>query len=122
VPDLPVVLAAAENDAADVVTAAIPRCRHDALAVLAAIEALDFPHIRIDAGILELADRLDHQAGPQLDIIGLPAAPEPVELRLLRRHQELEHEATSALGREKIGQRFNRAACLWFNARSPSGL
>src|SRR5919106_4599980 len=103
-PHFPVVLAAAENDAADLVAAARPRRRHDRLAILAAIETFDFPQIRIDAGVLELADGLDHQAGPELQIIGFPVALELVELRLLRRHEQLEHEATAVRGGEKIGQ------------------
>jgi hypothetical protein len=49
---------------------------------------------------------LDHQARPELEIIGLLVALELIELRLLRRHQELEHEATAVLGSEKIGQAF----------------
>src|SRR6185369_4179422 len=106
VPHLRMVLAAAKNDAADLVAAAGSRGRHDRPAILAAIKALDLPYVRIDAGILELADGLDHQVGPQLEIIGLRVALELVELRLLRRHQELEHEATAFVGGEKIGQAF----------------
>src|SRR5260221_1908579 len=65
VPHFAIVLAAAENDATDPVTTAGPRRRDDRLAIFAAIEAFDFPQIRFDAGGLELANGLDHQAGPE---------------------------------------------------------
>jgi hypothetical protein len=83
-----------------------PRRRHNPLTILAAIETFDFPHIRIDASVLQLADSLDHQAWPNLEIIGLLVALKLVELRLLRRHQEFEHEAAAVPFREKSGQAF----------------
>ena len=118
-----IVLAAAQHDAADLIAAAGARRRHDRLAILAPIEAFDLPEIRLDAGVLQLADGLDHQARPQLEIIGLLVALELVELRLLRRHQELEHEAAAVRAGEIIGQAL-QAGRLPFgsSARSPSGL
>jgi hypothetical protein len=59
------VRAAAEHDAADPVTAAAPRSRHDRIAILAAAEALHLPHIRIHTGVLELADGLDRDGRAQ---------------------------------------------------------
>src|SRR5690349_16067398 len=47
-----VVLAAAEDDAADLVAPAAPRGRHHLLAILAPVEPFDLPEIRLDARIL----------------------------------------------------------------------
>src|SRR5579864_7858410 len=54
--DLLLVRAPAQHDAADVASAVTPRRVHDALAVFAAIEPLDFPDIRLDASVLQRAD------------------------------------------------------------------
>jgi len=77
---------------------------YNLFAILAPIETLNLPKIRLDAGLLELPDSLDHQARPYLAIIDLLIALELVELRLLRRHKELEHEPTAVLVGKKIGQ------------------
>src|SRR5689334_10761116 len=51
---------AAEDDAADG-RAAAATCRvDDLLAILATIESLDLPDIRLDAGVLQRVHRLDH--------------------------------------------------------------
>src|SRR5215470_16492553 len=99
-----IVLAAAENDATDPVAAGRPGRRYNLLAIVAPIETLNLPQIRFDAGVLELVDGLDHQARPHLAIIDLLIALELVELRPLRRHEELEHESTAVLVGEIIGQ------------------
>src|ERR1700720_1404517 len=99
-----IVLTAAENDATNPIAASRPGRCHNLLAILAPIETLNLPKIRFDAGVLELADSLDHQARPHLAIIDLLIALELVELRLLRRHKELEHEPTAVLVGKKIGQ------------------
>ena len=99
-----IVLAAAENDATNPIAAGRPSHCYNLLAILAPIETLNLPKIRFDAGVLELADSLDHQARPYLVIIDLLVALELVELRLLRRHKELEHEPTAVLVGKKIGQ------------------
>src|SRR5215831_8410207 len=64
------VLAAAENDAPDTIAAAGARCRYDAFAVLAPTQAFNLPQIWFDTGVLKLLDRLNHQAWPQLAIVG----------------------------------------------------
>src|SRR6516164_3350821 len=64
------VLAAAKNDTADMIAAASPRCRYNAFAILAPIQAFNLPQIWFDTGVLKLLDRLDHQAWPQLAIVG----------------------------------------------------
>ena len=69
-PHFAVVLAATKNDAADMTAATSARCRYDAFAILAAIQPFNLPQIWFDAGVLKLFDRLDHQAGPQLAIVG----------------------------------------------------
>src|SRR4030095_16906389 len=58
---LRLVLAPAEDNAADAVPPAAARRSHDLLAVLATVEPLDLPDVRLDAGILELADRPAHE-------------------------------------------------------------
>jgi hypothetical protein len=95
--DLGVVLAAAQDDAADLVAAAAPRHRHYLHAVLAAVESLDLPDVGLDADLLQVLDRAHHQAGPDLAVVGLLVALEPLELRWLGRHQQLEHEQPAAL-------------------------
>jgi hypothetical protein len=62
---------------------------------------------------LELVNGLDHQARPYLAIIDPLVALELVELHLLRRHKELEHEPTAVLVGEKIGQTL-QSSCLFF--------
>src|SRR5262249_46397937 len=47
---------------------------HDLFAILPAIESLDLPDIRLDAGILQLLDRLHHQLRPQLEAVRLLVA------------------------------------------------
>src|SRR5262249_62278380 len=64
------VLAAAENDASDVIAAAGACRRYESFAVLAPIQAFNLPQIWFDAGVLKLLDRFDHQAGPQFAIVG----------------------------------------------------
>src|SRR5207248_10335694 len=56
-----VVLATAPDDAADPVAPAPPRRRPPLRAVLAPVQPFDLPHIRFDARVLELVDRLHHQ-------------------------------------------------------------
>ena len=41
---------------------------------------------------------------PELEVVGLLVALQPVELRLLRRHQQLEHETASLCACEVVGQ------------------
>ena len=72
-----------------------PRRRDHRLAILAPIETFDLPEIGLDAGRLQLANGLHHQARPDLQIVGLPVALERVELGLFRRDQQLEHEAAA---------------------------
>ena len=97
-----IVLAAAENDATDPVAAGGPGRRYNLLAIIAPIEALNLPQIRFNAGVLELVDGLDHQARSRLTIVDFLVALELVELRLLRRDKELEHEQTAVLVGETI--------------------
>src|SRR6266478_10088137 len=98
------VLAPAEDDAADAVPAVAARGGDDPLAVLATVEPFDLPDVRLDSGILELADRLDHQSWPELQVVGLLVALEQLELRLLRRHQQLEHEPAPPLAVQVFGE------------------
>src|SRR6266446_6007595 len=98
------VLAPAEDDAADAIPAATVGGGHDPLAVLPTVEPLDLPDVRLDSGTLELADRLDHQPWPEVQIVGLLVALEQLELRFLRGHQQLEHEPAPALAVQVFGE------------------
>src|SRR5262245_26537385 len=102
--DLLLVLVPAEDDATDALPTAAARGRDDPLAVLMTVEPLDLPDVRLDPGTLELADRPDHEPWPELQIVCLPVAREPLELRLLRRHQQLEHEPAPALAVQVFGE------------------
>src|SRR5262245_56557062 len=64
--DLFLILAPAEDDAANVAAAIPPGNGHNLLAVLTAIEPLDFPDIWLDASILKLLDHLHHKTRTQL--------------------------------------------------------
>src|SRR5262249_2267250 len=79
------VLAAAENDASDVIAAAGACPRYESFAVLAPIQAFNLPQIWFDAGVLKLLDRFDHQAGPQFAIVGRFITVWLLQLRFLRR-------------------------------------
>src|SRR5262249_34874029 len=48
-----------------------------------------------DAGVLELVDRVDHVARSPRPVIRARVAVQLLELRLLRRHEQLEHELPS---------------------------
>jgi hypothetical protein len=50
-PHSALVLAAAENDATDMIAATGARCRYDAFAILAPIQVFNLPQIWFDAGI-----------------------------------------------------------------------
>src|SRR5262245_43849751 len=102
----PVVLTSTEDDAADVPPAAAARRRHHLLAVFAAIEPSDLPPVRLASGVRQLADRLHHQPRAELEIVRPSVTSEPFELRFLGRHQQLEHEKTTALSMQVIGQPF----------------
>src|SRR6516162_1284579 len=54
------VLATAQNDAADALTASLARSCHHLLAVLPPVEPFDFPNIRLNVLVLELFDRVNH--------------------------------------------------------------
>src|SRR5262249_51986779 len=98
------ILTPAEDNTANG-TAAIPSGRgHNLLAVFTGIEPLDFPNVRLYAGVLELFDGLHHQVRTQLQIIGLLVAVEFGKLRLFRRYQELEHEPALTLAMEIFGK------------------
>src|SRR6185503_8776536 len=88
-----VVFSTTKNDAADFVPSVAARRRHDLFAVRTPIESLDLPDIRFDARVLQLLDRLNHQLGTKFQVVNLPVPSEPVELRLLRGHKQLKHEA-----------------------------
>src|SRR5439155_10907211 len=64
-------------------------------AVLAPVEPLDLPDVRLDPCILKPDDGVHHVPGTAGAIVGSLVAGEILELRLLGRHQELEHETAS---------------------------
>ena len=79
---------------------------HHRFAILATIKSLDFPDIRLHAGVLKFLDGLHHQLGTKLKIVGFLVAFEPFHLRLLRRHQEFEHEPAFTFGMQIVGKLF----------------
>src|ERR1700719_561439 len=79
-----VVLATSKNNTANFVPLTAMCCGHDRLAVLMAIESLDLPDIRLNPGVLQLSNRLNHQLRTKLQIIGFLVAVDPFELRLFR--------------------------------------
>src|SRR3989442_937281 len=98
------ILASAQDDAAHLVATAPARGGDDPLAVLVPVESLDLPDVGLDLRVLKLLDGLDHQPGPQLQVIGLLVSPEPLELDLLRGHEQLEHESAVTLVVQILGQ------------------
>src|SRR5215467_11685440 len=99
-----VVLASPQDDAADfVATAPVGSC-HNLLAVLAAVQSLDLPDVRLHPSGLELLNGPDHQPRAQLPVVGLLVTLELLELRLLRRHQQLEHKQPAALAMQVVRQ------------------
>src|SRR5215467_9529144 len=86
------VLTPPQDDAADFAATASARTRYNLRAVLAAVQSLDFPHVRLHLSVLKLPDSLDHQPRSQLQVVCLFVAFELRKLRLLRRHQQLEHQ------------------------------
>src|SRR5215471_11809372 len=86
------VLTPPQDDAADFAATASARRRYNLRAVLAAVQSLDFPHVRLHLSVLELLDSLDHQPRSQLQVVSLLVAFELLKLRFLRRHQQLEHQ------------------------------
>src|SRR5262245_14624783 len=82
---------APQDHAYDAVAPVPPGRRRDRLAVLARVDPLDLPDVRLHAGVLQLADRRVHQLGALLRVpLGLAAG----RLDLLGRggHEELEQE------------------------------
>jgi hypothetical protein len=88
---------------------AAPRDSHNFLAVFAAVETLDLPGVRLNSRVLELPHCLDHKPQPELQVVRLLVPLEGVELRLLRRHQQLEHERAAAPCVQVFGQAFQAA-------------
>ena len=81
---------------ADLVPTVAPYCFDDTLAVLAAIEPFDFPDIRLDSGVLQHADGLEHQRRANPQVVGALVCLDAIHLRLRGRHQQLEHEQRSS--------------------------
>src|SRR5581483_5956251 len=95
--DLVVGRAAAEHDARDVVAPLAPHELRDLVARLSVVDALDLPDVRLDARVLQLQDRLEHQLRANLAVVTVVAAADALELRWLCRDEELEQELPVAL-------------------------
>jgi hypothetical protein len=98
------IFAPAKDNAAHAAAPGPPGSSNDLLAILAGIEAFDFPDIRLDARVLELLNGLYHQMRTQLRIVGLLVAIEVGKLLLFGRDQELEHEPALAFVMEIFGK------------------
>src|SRR3989475_5782472 len=95
----PAALSAAPEDHADhLIASAGAALSDDPLTGVAPLEALDLPHRGLDAGVLELGDRANHEPGAQLGVVALRVPAHGGELLILRRHQELEQKAPPMLG------------------------
>ena len=87
-----IVGATPEHDAADVAASIPARSLDHRHAILSAIEPLDLPDVGLDTRFLQLPDGLDHEHRTHLAVIGASVSTHVIELRRLRRHQQLEHE------------------------------
>src|SRR5579862_3549484 len=90
--DLRVGRAAPEHDARDAVAPFAANELCDLATRLAIVDALDLPDVGLDARVLQLEDDLHHQLGAKLDVVTVLAPVDARELRLLRRHEQLEQE------------------------------
>ncbi len=88
--DLAVVLAAAQDDAADLVPAMRPSRRDYSFAILAAVQSLDLPDVRLHSRRLQFLDRLHHQTRTQFEVVGPLVSMNAVELEFLGRNQQLD--------------------------------
>src|SRR4029079_16196649 len=91
VPHLVFICAVTQHNAADFLAPIAPCQLDEALAVINAIEPFDLPDIRLNSGVLQRANGIEHKCRPDVSIVSF-CAPDTIELRVRRRHQELEHE------------------------------
>src|SRR5206468_11259192 len=82
-----IIFAATEYVATNSIPSIAVRGGHDLFTVIAMIESLNFPDIRLDARVLHLSDSLNHQPRTKIQVVSFTVSLEPVELHLLRRHQ-----------------------------------
>lgn len=85
--------AAAEHDAADMAPPITARHFDDPLAILPAIESFNLPDIRIDTGVLQRTNRLEHQSATNPPIEDLLVFFGAVHLCRRGGDQQLEHES-----------------------------
>src|SRR5439155_4263692 len=74
---------AAEDDARDAIAALAAAELGDLATRLPVVEALDLPDVRLDAAVLQLQDRLQHQLWAQLGVVAIFAAVDAGQLGLL---------------------------------------
>ena len=103
---LPVVFAAAQNDATDLVSAIPARGGHHLFAVFPLVEPLDLPKVRLNPAILQLLNCLHHQLRTQFEVVSRFVTLEPFKLRLLSGHEQFEHEPALALVAQIVGKLF----------------
>src|SRR5262245_29383672 len=101
-----VIFASAQNDATHFIPGAAPRRGHNLLAVLTAAAPLYLPNIRFNPRVLQFMNCLDHQSRAKLQVVLFLISLDLIELRLLRRNQQLEHESAATLGAQVFGQTF----------------
>src|SRR5215471_3846027 len=106
------VLTPPQDDATDFAATASARSRYNLRAVLAAVQSLDFPHVRLHLSVLKPPDSLDHQPRSQLQVVSLLVAFELLQLRLLRRHQQLEHQRAATFATTQVVREPLQAGCL----------
>ena len=100
-----VVFTTAEDDAAYLIAAPAAGSSHNPLAVFVPVEPFDLPNIRLNLRVLKLLNGLCHQPGAKLQIVGFLVSFELIELGLLRRNQQFEHEpAVTRVGVQIVRQ------------------
>src|SRR6266446_171279 len=82
--DFVIVLAPAEDDAADSVPAAAAGSSHNPFAVFLTLEPFNLPHVRLNPRILELLNSLSHQPGTHLQLVEFLISFQAIKLGLLR--------------------------------------
>src|SRR5262249_24083503 len=89
-------LAAAQDNAADLVAAGAAGRHDDLLAILLPVDALDLPDVRLDPRVLQLVDGFNHQGGAELEVVGLLVVAKAVGRGRIGWPEEFEHEQASA--------------------------
>src|SRR5688572_27604017 len=89
--------AAPEDDAGDIVPPVRANQLRNLLAVLAGIESLDFPNVRLHTRGVEVLDRPEHESWSNLPVVAALVLTDGLELAGLGRNEQLEKEFAISL-------------------------